>query len=898
MNMMNFGEKNVSNEFYLKNLNEELTQSVNYKDLISYNQIPKTFLNKERVIKEQPSVGGFKIHQENLKKFVSPNEFYKNLVGKDDLYKSEYSTTFNKQLSSNSRTDGFNNIDNRNLYNQTGNFKNSNNDDFLNNLNQDAPLTDNLLNVFENEVKKLKNESEMYMNKNSNNNVKFKEIKEEKVINNYLVSNPDRMQMIKHVTTNYKDEYLSLEEIQKQREEHMALLVNLENEYYNKKKLGNELENDLKQSIPNSKNQDMNNSNFNYKEIDDFLKNEEIEFQKNRLKKVKHRLGANIDLGLSDGKRRNRTVQKLRKYRDNKPLNNYESKYVKSFMNYLLKRKYQINNETEFLQTESWNKTKVRSSNSKAINTTKEGLPGRLDVGHVDKKDYSMYYLSIDSDSPRSLSLKSGSFREFSGVKQNRRIIKAEQKRIASPIQYGSSQGKYSRTEIDTNYRSEGFSRTGFNSNSNYENNDINENNLENPSYQSQLTFIRMIFHILDYDKKGYITKESLNNSLGLDPKILEDLGFQSENEFLEGLMSFQTSVENVISEEEFVGYLLSHSSHNEQFLHNFINKKNNWDALSENYNKTSHSGMKNTKYSNLVNYEGEVFNNENQERNYDFNNRSLNNLLSNSVTNFKKSNNNIDFSHLNKEKNDNLIKSQLYSKWNENINKYNISKSAKFMMNLKRSIVSQKLNLSYNDYKEFIIGFKPKKELNVTIPIPPSFYDKKGKKEAKIKQIIEERKKEEDEILGYRFKANELKREIFISQFENIIVAERERRKYRCEKLKQKIIQNMKPFSFYDCDEKKYKERLEKECNPQQFLPFKANPIPWTSQVNLYEDMLTKQADERKQRVEERARQNYSLAKLPPRMEMHEKRKKIQDEEMKGMEGVKYNNRSKSFRV
>lgn len=107
-----------------------------------------------------------------------------------------------------------------------------------------------------------------------------------------------------------------------------------------------------------------------------------------------------------------------------------------------------------------------------------------------------------------------------------------------------------------------------------------------------------------------------------------------------------------------------------------------------------------------------------------------------------------------------------------------------------------------------------------------------------------------------------------------------------------------MKPFSFYDCDEKKYKERLEMECHPQQFLPFKANPIPWTSQVNLYEDMLTKQADERKQRVEERARQNYSLAKLPPRMEMHEKRKKIQDEEMKGMESVKYNNRSKSFRV
>lgn len=415
-----------------------------------------------------------------------------------------------------------------------------------------------------------------------------------------------------------------------------------------------------------------------------------------------------------------------------------------------MKKKYQVNNDTEYLKTENWNKTKVRSNNSKAINTTKEGLPGRLDVGHVDKKDYSMYYLSIDSDSPRSLSLKSGSFREFSGVKQNRRIIRAEQKRIASPIQYGSSEGKFSKTEADTGYRSELNSRTDFNSNVNNENID---NRLENPSYQSQLTFIRMIFHILDYEKKGFITKESLNENLGLDQKILEDLGFQNENEFLEGLLSFQTSVDNVISEEEFVGYLLSHSNHNEQFLHNFIHKNNNWDALSENYNRTSHSGMKNTKYSNLVNYEGEIFNNDNNMRDNDFNNRSLKNLLSNSVSNFKKEGNIPDFNNVNSDKNNNLIKSQLHSKWNENLNKYNISRSAKYMMNLKRSILSQKLNLSYNDYKEFIIGFKPKKDLNVTIPIPPSFYDKKGKREAKIKQIIEERKKKKMRFLGIDLK-------------------------------------------------------------------------------------------------------------------------------------------------
>jgi hypothetical protein len=237
-------------------------------------------------------------------------------------------------------------------------------------------------------------------------------------------------------------------------------------------------------------------------------------------------------------------------------------------------------------------------------------------------------------------------------------------------------------------------------------------------------------------------------------------------------------------------------------------------------------------------------------------------------------------------------------SNWNNKLSKYNVSKSALYMMNLKKSIVNEKLKFSYNDYKEFIIGFKPRNDLNVTIPNPPSFYDKKGKKEKKIKEILNERKEEEDKILGYRFKPNELKREIFISQFENIIIAEKARRMQRCEKLKQKIIQDMKPFSFYELDEKKYKDKLIKECVPPQFLPFKANPIPWTSQVNLYEDMLTKKAVERNQRVEERARQNYLMAKLPPRMEMHDKKKKLQEEELKTMDKVSKTVRSKSFKV
>lgn len=162
----------------------------------------------------------------------------------------------------------------------------------------------------------------------------------------------------------------------------------------------------------------------------------------------------------------------------------------------------------------------------------------------------------------------------------------------------------------------------------------------------------------------------------------------------------------------------------------------------------------------------------------------------------------------------------------------------------------------------------------------------------------MDERKAKEDEILGYRFKPNELKSHIFINQFENVIEAEKARRKVRVEQQKQKILQDMKPFSFYEEDEKKFKERINLIGEGPKFLPFKANPIPWTSQVNLYEDLMKKGEDIRKQKIEERARATLLNAKLPPRMEIHEKKKKEQERNMEMLKQNEPKTRSKSFRV
>ena len=173
-------------------------------------------------------------------------------------------------------------------------------------------------------------------------------------------------------------------------------------------------------------------------------------------------------------------------------------------------------------------------------------------------------------------------------------------------------------------------------------------------------------------------------------------------------------------------------------------------------------------------------------------------------------------------------------------------------------------------------------------------------KKILKIQEILEERQKIEDDIINYKFKPNPPRREMFFSQFENILQEEKFKRKQRTEKIKARIIHEMKPFSFFEADEKRFKEKANKICEVPSFMPFKSTPIPWTSQVNLYEDLIEKSSEKRRLRLEERAMETLNNARLPPRMEMHEKikREKIQDMKYLEESNNNFNKRSQSFRV
>ena len=207
--------------------------------------------------------------------------------------------------------------------------------------------------------------------------------------------------------------------------------------------------------------------------------------------------------------------------------------------------------------------------------------------------------------------------------------------------------------------------------------------------------------------------------------------------------------------------------------------------------------------------------------------------------------------------------------------------------IDLKKTIKSNKLKVNYDDYLEFTEKFKTRNDLKFTIPDPFEFLKKYdySKKNMKVEEILDERKRKEKEILSYRFIPNELNRNMFIGTIGNIVEREKMKRKYRTERLMEKIVQEMKPFSFTEQDELKYKLKLLQEYQVPKFLPFKANPVPWRSQILLLDEIQLKQENERKARVEERARVMYANAKLPPRMEMHEKKRKKEEENLKSQQ-------------
>ena len=433
------------------------------------------------------------------------------------------------------------------------------------------------------------------------------------------------------------------------------------------------------------------------------------------------------------------------------------------------------------------------------------------------EREYAKYIFTAHSEnSPRSLSLNDG-YKNTTNKKK---------------IGISSLNGEYTSTLSDLKYS----------------------------NLNSFIAFIKMIFAMLDKEKKGLISKETIENEIDLDDKILQDLGFENSEQFKEILKIFKPVGldNNLLNEKDFIYFLLSQSDLKNE-LNDFFDEREITHGSKKKRRKRR--GKKNGDSSGS---EVEISESDSSD--------DLPGLRTHVY----------DFLEL---PNDKMKLDALQDIYNQTLNKtkkplFKKNKNKKSTLKLK----NEKMKISYHEYLTFLRRYHTKDEINFTIPEPFEFLKKdyQKKKLEKIREILEERVRIEDYYIQYKFVPNKLKEGIWGNQLDDMVKNEKEIRLKRQEKLKEKIIAEMKPFSFYDEDERKYKERLQQESIPPQFPPFRANAIKWLSQVNIYQDMLKKEKEERERRIKERIEKTMNASKLPPRMQMYadELKKRKEEEE------------------
>ena len=180
-------------------------------------------------------------------------------------------------------------------------------------------------------------------------------------------------------------------------------------------------------------------------------------------------------------------------------------------------------------------------------------------------------------------------------------------------------------------------------------------------------------------------------------------------------------------------------------------------------------------------------------------------------------------------------------------------------------------------------LQFSSKKTL--TVPEPFHFETREKIKpqsirEKKLKEMIEEKQKEEEYHLNYRVKPKEIPLSVSTPKFEQIL----ERQKERSEEIKRTSIERTKefekPFKFYLRD----KEKVKPDPPESPKFRFKASPIPRSCTVPLFYSLQQEKENSRKERIAAFAQKTLRESSLPPRMKMYSNSdsfKKIQVDEI-----------------
>ena len=417
----------------------------------------------------------------------------------------------------------------------------------------------------------------------------------------------------------------------------------------------------------------------------------------------------------------------------------------------------------------------------------------------------------------------------------------------------------------------------------------------KNSDIATYVAFCKLIFSVLDKENTGLITKEKIKNDIKLDDKILNDLCFVSKEEFNKALDEFEPESKenkdkNLMNENDFCHFLLKKAGLKEEVLKYFSDSEDFIFSNSENeaqspviqerQEKSAEDNNKNhTETEENVQISNQNIQNK-QNLTENFKQKLRDDLKDNEILITDEEDSDFDLPGMRthvfdflEEKNNKLKLDGLLK-----VEKEHFDKEKKLLPLNKEKVVVEPnfknlLKILYAEYVRFVTQFKTKSQLKFTIPKPFDFLkiDYQKKKLEKMKEILSERVKIEDYYINYRIRANKLKEGIWGDKLQGFVEFDKQQRAKRCEKLNEKIIADMKPFSFYDRDERKYKERISQEYVAPSFPPFRAGAIKWLTQIDMYQDMLFDQAELRKIRTAERAKVLLENSRLPPRMHMHQ---------------------------
>ena len=838
----------------------ELGDPINYKTYIhninksdNFSEIPTRFLNKERILKDKESINSFRIYNTNLKKRSNPSDIYQQEI-------------YNKEKEENQRRVQSTKSHIQPSWIITNPYKSN---------------KENLLKTLESQVNLLKEETEanLILNNNNGNNQtnesKTFSLNEPNVDTHFFNNENGVVQVFKHVKTLMKPEYMNLETLAQMREANSKKLIELEKEYKEFK--------DREKLIKFQEEQRQLNKKYNYKpevleEIKEILKKENELFHFDKKKKSKS--------------------TKNKKYLNNnsnnnvigKSINKTQEKFIRNFAKYNIEKRLKyLEEEKEKINSKYWNYTKIKSKNIHGTVDKIDNLPG-----YFGKLDLSLYYYDIQENknyTPDKFKAPHWSTITRKDLKNDNHKLIIEQK-----AKENQHKNEIETKEIDVN-------KLGKN-----DKKDIIIDAEKMKEIAENLTK-----DIFDYFNQefifGLVNKSQIATEFNFDHNDLIKLNFKSKTEFINILNGYKTDLVNRVNFEELKMIL----------LYKLLNKKEINEEKKFEYKKEN-SQNKNIEMNNST------FNMENYQINEESKNVPINKEYDN-IDNNKNEIENIDNNKDEGKENDIDIQGDLIIQDDEDNSDYlpvyntkniiiqydstekRIRETNKLLNQLKVSTsrtddlgkdsleIKNDCNLdkenpkevTYYDYQRILNKYSDSKNIDFTIPQPFDFQkNSKSRINAinRLKDLLIERKKDEERIAKEQFRANDLKTEIFIGNINNLIEADKNARKKRIEKGMKKLQESMRPFSFVHEDEEKQKIKMKNqkiyESTKEKSKQFKANPIKSSSRGGINaEQIAEKEKEERKKRIKENAIKIAKESKRPPRMEMHEEIQRIKEEKL-----------------